>query len=323
MKFEINPNELTTDQRAHVAAFITGWPTSYGSQNTKVRGFDLDASGVMAAEECDPVADTETPISNITEEQRPDAEQKSELQSIVDPSNLYPEANLNAIFGSPPVHCPSHVDYDPNATIPVVPLDSQGLPWDSRIHASTKTLIADGSWKLRRGVDPAEVEKVKAQLKELMAVPVADSTGYVHLNPNSEIVAPLTTRLLPQAPAPVLTPTSVGYVPPPVVFGAGPDITVVTPIPPSSVEIVPVPPAPKSHYLIDQDPTVAANQQPPTTVTLTDLIGRMSKAIAENRLTQAAVKEMCVKHGVSEFHLLGNRPDLLPLIDADMRAMGV
>ena len=285
MKFEIDPNELTTDQRAHVAAFITNWPVN------AVRQERIDQLKALA---------TSARMEQPTEEQRLDAEQKSdmdatgELREISGAEEAYDigaaqAVNLKDIFG------------EPKST--AVPLDSQGLPWDSRIHSSSKATIADGSWKLRRGVDPAEVEKVKAQLKELMAVPQALVTD-LHRG----------VATIPVPPAPVVFGVD---------FGAGPDITVVTPIPPSSVEIVPVPPAPKSHYLIDQDPTVAANQQPPTTVTLTDLIGRMSKAIAENRLTQAAVKEMCVKHGVSEFHLLGNRPDLLPLIDADMKAMGV
>lgn len=33
-------------------------------------------------------------------------------------------------------------------------LDAAGTPWDERIHASTKTKVADGTWKKKRGVDP-------------------------------------------------------------------------------------------------------------------------------------------------------------------------
>ena len=263
MKFEIDPNELTTDQRAHVAAFITDWPTLAFKKMNNIAPLPRNAHIVE---------EDEHGVKFVipTEEQRLDAEQKSDLEEA-------DTDNLNAIFGTPDVVKQMQeniVEVEANLNS-LVPLDSQGLPWDSRIHASTKTFIADGSWKLRRGVDPAEVEKVKAQLKGLMAVPTA--------------------------PAPVLTPTSVGYVP----------------VPPAPV-IIPqlaeiVPPAPKSHYLIDQVPTV----------TLTDLIGRMSAAITAGKLTQASIAEICTKHGVSEFHLLSNRPDLLPLIDADMKAMGV
>ena len=53
-----------------------------------------------------------------------------------------------------------------------VDLDAQGLPWDARIHAATKSKVADGSWRALRGVDPAIVPVVEAELRALMAVPV-------------------------------------------------------------------------------------------------------------------------------------------------------
>jgi hypothetical protein len=51
-------------------------------------------------------------------------------------------------------------------------LDAQGLPWDARIHAATKSKVADGSWRALRGVDPALVPVVEAELRALMALPV-------------------------------------------------------------------------------------------------------------------------------------------------------
>ena len=42
--------------------------------------------------------------------------------------------------------------------------DVNGIPWDERIHASTMTKNADGSWKKRRGVDEATVNAVVAEL---------------------------------------------------------------------------------------------------------------------------------------------------------------
>jgi hypothetical protein len=50
-------------------------------------------------------------------------------------------------------------------------LDADGIPWDVRIHAGTKTrLKADNTWKLKPGVDKALVEQVKAELKGVQAV---------------------------------------------------------------------------------------------------------------------------------------------------------
>lgn len=272
MKFEIDPNELTTDQRAHVAAFITNWPV-----------VKLDANKVRAAEE------SVKSILNFepTEEQRLDSEQKADM-CATEQTN---EVNLNAIFGAPDA-TPGKVVILTNESIP---LDKEGLPWDFRIHASTKTLIADGSWKLRRGVDPTEVESVKAQLKELMAVPQALVTDLhrgaatVSIPGLAEIVRPISGNV--GIPAPT------GYV-----------------VPQAQVDRA---------FEVDVEKEAVEQYAAKNAVTLTDLIGRMSAAIAAGKLTQASIMEICTKHGVSEFHLLGNRPDLLPLIDVDMKAMGV
>ena len=42
-------------------------------------------------------------------------------------------------------------------------LDTEGIPWDARIHTKAKTKVAAGTWKLIRGVDKALVVQVKAE----------------------------------------------------------------------------------------------------------------------------------------------------------------
>lgn len=49
--------------------------------------------------------------------------------------------------------------------------DKNGLPWDERIHAGTKALNADGTWKKRRGVDDATVAAVTAELTDAAPQP--------------------------------------------------------------------------------------------------------------------------------------------------------
>ena len=52
--------------------------------------------------------------------------------------------------------------------------DSTGLPWDERIHAGTKAVNADGTWKKRRGVQEIQVNQVEAELRaQVGAAPVA------------------------------------------------------------------------------------------------------------------------------------------------------
>ncbi len=57
----------------------------------------------------------------------------------------------------------------PEAPVPEAPavnLDSEGLPWDKRIHSSGRTkIVKDGTWKLIRGVDPVLVAQVKTELR--------------------------------------------------------------------------------------------------------------------------------------------------------------
>lgn len=71
---------------------------------------------------------------------------------------------------------------DPDANWPDPPqpeltatdhLDADGIPWDARIHAGTKTrLKASNTWKLKPGVDKALVDQVITELKGIQAVPV-------------------------------------------------------------------------------------------------------------------------------------------------------
>lgn len=52
-----------------------------------------------------------------------------------------------------------------------VDVDVDGLPWDERIHASTKTKTADGRWKKKRGVSDDVKAQVENELHALMAIP--------------------------------------------------------------------------------------------------------------------------------------------------------
>lgn len=64
----------------------------------------------------------------------------------------------------------------PTAVVPSaggIEIDSKGMPWDTRIHSSTKAKNADNSWRKRKGVAPQTIEVVEAQLKTAMAAPTA------------------------------------------------------------------------------------------------------------------------------------------------------
>lgn len=83
---------------------------------------------------------------------------------------------------------PTYIDADlPRLEVPATPaplpqagpkipttrigLDSRNIPWDERVHSSSKAFNKDGTWRLKRGVDDALVKAVEADLKnvDLMA----------------------------------------------------------------------------------------------------------------------------------------------------------
>jgi len=86
----------------------------------------------------------------------------------------------------------------PAATPPVAPvgveLDTDGIPWDSRIHSGKKTKLAKSQqWKKKRGVDTDYVAQVEAELKAAMAA-----------SPAAPVTA--TPAVTPPPPAAVVTP---------------------------------------------------------------------------------------------------------------------
>lgn len=87
-----------------------------------------------------------------------------------------------------------------------VELDSKGVPWDERIHASTKTQNADGSWKKRRGVNDLTVKEVEA---ELLAANTDTNTGEVTPTPPAPAPVVPSTPTTPTPPAPTVPVTPV------------------------------------------------------------------------------------------------------------------
>lgn len=47
-----------------------------------------------------------------------------------------------------------------------IELDADGIPWDERIHASTKTQTKGGTWTKKRNVDEVEYGRIHAELQE-------------------------------------------------------------------------------------------------------------------------------------------------------------
>lgn len=117
------------------------------------------------------------------------------------PLSIAPEAAMAIMV--PPASAPLPPVVSPATTTPPVPVepapstsalvvDKKGIPWDERIHASSKAFIADGTWRTKRGVDAALVTQVEAELR-----------GFADLAATTPAPAPAPIPAPPPAPAPV------------------------------------------------------------------------------------------------------------------------
>ena len=78
----------------------------------------------------------------------------------------------------------------PSTTPGGAELDKDGLPWDERIHASTKTKNKDGTWRQKRELPDGRREQVEAELRHLMslnagAAPATVDMAALHASPQS------------------------------------------------------------------------------------------------------------------------------------------
>lgn len=99
--------------------------------------------------------------------------------AVLPAASAEPAATLNAAVPM--------VDFALRPTSPTT-LDKSGLPWDERIHSSSKNFTGDGNWRKKRGVDEALVAQVEAQLKALMALPSPAAVASVPPPPGPTLV---------------------------------------------------------------------------------------------------------------------------------------
>lgn len=100
------------------------------------------------------------------------------------PASIPPPRSAASAVPSPP---PAAATRAPAAAA----VDAKGLPWDERIHASSRAKIADGSWRMKRGVQSHVVEAVEAELRAQMGL----------IGQSGSTVAPAPAPLPPGPPA--------------------------------------------------------------------------------------------------------------------------
>lgn len=59
----------------------------------------------------------------------------------------------------------------PAPQMPINDLDSEGMPYDERIHASSRAKIANGTWKKKRGIKEQHKHDIETEVKNAMNIP--------------------------------------------------------------------------------------------------------------------------------------------------------
>ena len=90
-----------------------------------------------------------------------------------------------------------------------VELDVEGIPWDKRIHAATKTKVKAGMWKTRRGIEINEVFKIKQELIQDLKLaanpPVVPEAPTSNVIVKSPMIPPTLNSVTEVTPALIVT----------------------------------------------------------------------------------------------------------------------
>ena len=201
----------------------------------------------------------------------------------------------------------------PAASAPVpasAELDSAGLPWDKRIHSSSRAKVADGTWRKMRGVDDALVATVEAELRAVQAIPVPQTHGSPELDADAE-------KLEAMAGAGAAGPTlaDVGLTPVPVPPAPTATLAEMQAKLAAAEELpqhpVPVPPAP-----VPVEHSVLAGSHVPAPLTFADLMKHVTPMLVSGKLPQDTLLAVTAEFGLPHLAALGARPDLVEAVRA-------
>ncbi len=202
------------------------------------------------------------------------------------PENGTPEASNNGPTAAPIASPSSDVE-----------LDADGLPWDGRIHSGPedkRPKNADGRWRRKRGVDDAEVERVTAELRQVMGAPAPTPT------PAAAPTPPPPPAAASPEPAPAAAPTPAPAAPPPT-----PPAADTASGPAGATTADSAPPAP---------PTPPAASAP--AANFAELMKKVTARQTAGTLTVADTKAAAEALGLTGVADLLKRPDLIAAFEA-------
>lgn len=215
---------------------------------------------------------------------------------------------------APPVPAPTTSGVVPVPPAPAAPtnpvdLDKNGLPWDYRIHAESKAKIADGTWRKKRGADPALIVTVEDELRQLMGAPSPAAPGVASQNLDGSMRMP--TGVAPSVPLPPAAPLAA---PATTIATPGPASLVAPAIATPTVTVPSHPSAPGVASPIPAAPSAAVDPK----AQFVQLVGKAAAAINAGKVTKEQVNAACAAHGVAQLVLLASRLDLVPTVAAEI-----
>lgn len=227
-------------------------------------------------------------------ESLPEAKKKSASDELISDLNAGNNASNQIPSPTPPAP-PAPPAVTAAASIPAPPaapqapapgivgeVDADGIPWDGRIHSSSKKKTADNRWKVARNMDPELVRKVRA---ELIALRDAANGGAPPAAPAAPAPAPVVSMTAPQPPAPPAAPPFVNT------------LTGLPPAPPAAPAPAPAPAASAD------DPAEQAKK-------FTAILQHISGLINTKQITAPQVNDVLAPLGIPQLGLLNKRPDL-------------
>jgi hypothetical protein len=332
---EIRFNPLIAAEADAVRRFLTP-----GDVQTRVEGI-IKSLGDKHAAQIEMVGEvaaaTVTPM--IAREDRPDVGAEPvpaapAASAIPLPPTVAPSTAAADLFPTAQEVPQAGIPLPPGAALPPVPpvpaappappapaaptnradVDSAGLPWDARIHSESRNKVADGTWRKRRNTAPEVVARVEAELRALMAIPVASAVPLPPSPAATATAADGSTATATSAPAvvPPAVPT------PPVSASPVSPVTPPVPAPP-----VPQPPAaaptPIAPPPVAQD-TGAAPAEP---VTFASVMRQVTEGLTQHKFTEQTVND-CLREAAGgveiKIGMLAARPDLCVAFSNLLRA---
>ena len=158
-----------------------------------------------------------------------------------------------------------------------VEVDSERMPWDARIHSESRSKLANGTWRNKRGIDNALIAQVEAENMALMAIPARPALSAAEAS--ALVQFPIDSSV---PPAPTATPAA-----------------------PAAPEIPVIPAAP-----------AATPTPPPVTATVdaSAVFRRVTELQAAQKFPQASVDQACASVGLTKITDVFKRPDLAPAL---------